>query len=69
MTIQQIVRDVLERAIEDGLVSPASPEMRDEPDPQQFTAEDLAGCVGLLAAYLRSKAGAAEREAGSGASG
>ncbi len=28
MTIQQIVRDILERAIEDGLVAYASPELR-----------------------------------------
>ena len=52
MTIQQIVRDVLERAIKDGLVDSAPPELREEPDPQQYTAEELAGCVGLLSAYL-----------------
>jgi hypothetical protein len=28
MTVQQIVRDILERAIEDGLVAPASAELR-----------------------------------------
>jgi hypothetical protein len=53
MTVQQMVRDLLERAIEDGLVEPASEEQRDEPDPQSFTAEDLAGCTGVLAAFLR----------------
>ena len=70
MTIQQIVRDLLERAIEDGLVASASPELRfgaeaqldaEEEffagDPQRFTAEDLAGCTALLADYIRRKVG------------
>jgi hypothetical protein len=60
MSIQQIVRDILERAIEDGLVGPASEDKRDEPNPQQFSAEDLAGCTGLLAAWLRRKGAASE---------
>jgi hypothetical protein len=65
MTVQQIVRDLLERAIEDGLASPATDDLRDEPDPQQFTAEDLVGCTGLLAAFLRRHgAHAAAPEAG-----
>jgi hypothetical protein len=55
MTIRQIVRDIQKRSVEDGLVSPASEDMRDEADPQQFTAEDLASCTRLLAAFLRRK--------------
>jgi hypothetical protein len=39
--------------------------MRDEPAPRQFTAEDLAGCTALLAAWLRRRgAHAAAPEAG-----
>jgi hypothetical protein len=55
MSIQQIVRDILERAIEDGLVDAAPEELREEPDPQHFTAGDLAGCTGLLAGWLRRR--------------
>ena len=55
MTVQQVVRDILERATEDGLVSPATEDMREEWEPTPFTAEELAGCVAILAAYLRSK--------------
>jgi len=55
MTIQQIVRDILARAIEDGLVEPALEDRCDDPDPQRITAADLAGCTRLLAAWLRRK--------------
>jgi hypothetical protein len=58
MTIQQVVRDILERAVEDGLVEPRGPNADDpqpDPDPQRFTDEDLAGCTGLLAAWLRRR--------------
>jgi len=34
-------------------VAPASEDNRDEPAPQQFTAEEPAGCTRLLAAWLR----------------
>ena len=65
VTIQQIVRDVLERAIEDGLVSPASPEMRDEPDPRAVHRRGLAG-ASACSQRTCAQAGAAEREAGIG---
>ena len=48
MTVQQVVRDILERAVEDGLVSPATEDMRDEWDRQTFPAADPAGCTGRL---------------------
>jgi hypothetical protein len=36
--------------------------MRDDPDPQHLTAEDLAGCIRLPAAWLRRKGAAQESE-------
>ena len=63
MSIRQIDCDLLERAIEDGLVEPRGPNADDpdpEWDPQQFTAEELAGCTRLLAAWLRRKGAASE---------
>jgi methyl coenzyme M reductase beta subunit len=70
MTIQQVVRDILERAIEDGLVCPAKEETRDEWQPRQSSAEDLAGCTNILAAWLRQRGTAAtEQPEGDAASG
>jgi hypothetical protein len=46
MKLEQLVRSVLERAIEDGLVTPM--ELWDDPDPQSRSDAELAGCVGLL---------------------
>jgi hypothetical protein len=46
MSLEQIVRSVLERAIEDGLVSPM--ESLDDPDPQCRTDDELRGCVMVL---------------------
>ena len=52
MTAHTLVRALLERAIEDGLVEPARPEQRAGPDPQQFTDVDVQGCVDVLHAWL-----------------
>jgi methyl coenzyme M reductase beta subunit len=62
MTIQQVVRDILERAIEDGLASPMPQELREEWEPQQFSAEELAGCTGVLAEWLRQRGAEAAAE-------
>jgi hypothetical protein len=45
-TSSQLVRAILQQAIEDGLVNPAE-EQWDDPDPQERTDEELAGCVGV----------------------
>jgi len=59
MSIRQLVCDILERAIEDGLVEPRGPNA-DDPDPEWephlLDDEDLAGCFGLLRAWLRRHA-------------
>ena len=47
MKLEQLVRIILERAIEDGLVAPM--ENLEDPDPQSRTDEELQGCVGVLA--------------------
>lgn len=46
MKLEQLVRNLLERAIEDGLVAPM--ETFDDPDPQSRTDEELRGCTALL---------------------
>jgi hypothetical protein len=46
MALEQLIRNILVRAIEDGLVAPM--ENVEDPDPQSRTDEELRGCVGLL---------------------
>ena len=46
MTHEQIVRSILARAVEDGLISPM--ENLEDPDPQSRTDEELRGCVMVL---------------------
>jgi hypothetical protein len=55
-SVEPMVRNLLERAVEDGLVDPAESQWHD-PDPQARTAEELAGVAGILARYLRDGAG------------
>jgi len=59
MSIRQIVCDILERAIEDGLVELRGPNA-DDPDPEWephlLSDEELSGCFGLLRAWLRRHA-------------
>ena len=50
MKLEQLIRNLLERAIEDGLVAPM--ETLDDPDPQSRTDEELRGCVALLGQRL-----------------
>jgi hypothetical protein len=57
MTTQQIVRSILERAIEDGLVAPM--ETLDDPDPWRRTDEELRGCVRVLGERLGARSGQA----------
>ena len=52
MTMHELVRTLLERAIEDGLVTFVEPEQRDDPDPRQLTDEDVQPCVNLLRTWL-----------------
>jgi hypothetical protein len=63
LSIEQMARNLLERAVEDGLVDPAESQWAD-PDPQARTPDELAGVAGILARYLRDAgaAGGAERE-------
>jgi hypothetical protein len=58
-----MVRNLLERAVEDGLVDPADWQ-GDDPDPQARTPDELAGVAAILARYLRdvAAAGGTERE-------
>jgi len=57
--IRQVVCDIPERAIEDGLVAPRWPNA-DDPDPEWkphlMEDEELAGCFGLLRTWLRRHA-------------
>ncbi len=55
MTHEQIVRSVLERAVEDGLVSPM--EKLEDPDPQSRTDAEVQGCVIVLREGLKLMAG------------
>ena len=48
MTMHELVRALLERAIEDGLVTFVDRSSADDPDPRQFTDEDVQPCVNLL---------------------
>jgi hypothetical protein len=41
-SVEQMVRTLLERAVEDGLVDPADSQW-DDPDPQSRTPDELAG--------------------------
>jgi hypothetical protein len=50
-TVEQMVRVLLEQAIDDGLVGSACSQWAD-PDPRARTAEELAGVAGILARYL-----------------
>ena len=52
-SIEQVIRDILEKAINDGLVS--STQQFDDPSPQSRTSGDLVGCANILAEFLRSK--------------
>ncbi len=54
-SVAAMVRALLERAVEDGLVDPAASQW-DDPDPHSRTDEELAGVAGLLAGYLRRAA-------------
>jgi hypothetical protein len=45
--VEQMVRSLLERAVEDGLVGPADAPW-DDRDPRARTAEELAGVAGIL---------------------
>jgi hypothetical protein len=61
MSIRQIVCDIIERAIEDGLVAPRGlneddPAYEWEWEPHLIDDEELAGCFGLLRAWLRRHA-------------
>jgi hypothetical protein len=60
MSVEQMVRNLLERAVEDGLVDSADTQW-DDPDPQSRTSQELTGIANMLARYLRDGAGA-ERE-------
>jgi hypothetical protein len=62
-SVEQMVRILLEQAIEGGLVDPAESQW-DDPGPRARTAENLAGVAAILARYLRdaAAAGGAERE-------
>jgi hypothetical protein len=55
MKLEQLIRNVLERAIEDGLVAPM--ENLDDPDPQSRTEEELRGCVCILRDRLAESQG------------
>jgi hypothetical protein len=62
-SVEQMVRVLLEQAIDDGLVDPADWQGGD-PDPRARTAEQLARVASILARYLRdaAAAGGAVRE-------
>jgi hypothetical protein len=62
-SVEQMARNLLERAVEDGLVDPADSQWAN-PNPRARTAEELAGVTAILARYLRDGAAAvgAERE-------
>ncbi len=47
MTLETIIRSVLERAVEAGLVAPM--ETLDDPDPHIRTDDELRGCVTVCA--------------------
>jgi hypothetical protein len=62
MSIRQIVCDLIERAIEDGLVEPRGANADDpapEWEPHLMDDEELAGCFGLMRAWLRRQQAAA----------
>ncbi len=50
MSLEQVIRDILERAVESGVV--ALPEGFDDPHPQARTAGELTGPANVLADYL-----------------
>jgi hypothetical protein len=52
MNLASTVRNILERAIEDGLVAPM--ESLENPDPQSRTDEELRGCVSVLQGRLKA---------------
>jgi hypothetical protein len=62
-SVEQMVRVLLEQAIDDGVVDPAGSQWAD-PDPRARTPDELAGVAGSLARYLRDAAetGRAVRE-------
>jgi hypothetical protein len=55
MQLEQLVRGILERAIEDGLVAPM--DHWEDPDPQSRTDAELAGCVQMLRERLTETQG------------
>lgn len=58
MSVEQMVRDILEQAIRDGLVAKAYKRWAD-PSPQARSAGELAGTANLLAKFLRAEQGRA----------
>lgn len=60
MSVEQMVRDLLEKAIEDGLVAKSWRKWTD-PDPQCRTSGELTGTANLLAQFLQVEAAAAEQ--------
>lgn len=54
MSVEQMVREILEKAIEDGLVAPAADEW-DDPDPQCRSSGELVGVANLLNQFLRDR--------------
>lgn len=61
MSVEQMVRELLARAIEDGLVNPAT-EQWDDPDPQARSAGELVGVANLLGDYLAKGLSPEDRE-------
>lgn len=54
MTAEQLIRNILERAIEDGIVFPASRGF-DDPEPQQRTDEELAVLAKMVERWVSSQ--------------
>jgi glutaredoxin-related protein len=55
MTVEQMVRDILEQAVRDGLVAKAYRRW-DDPSPQARTSGELVGTANLLLEFLRREA-------------
>jgi hypothetical protein len=55
MSVEQMVRDLLEKAIKEGLVAPAVGRWSD-PSPQARSSGELAGTANLLQSLLDEKA-------------
>lgn len=51
MSIEQMVRDLLEQAIKDGLVNRAR-DKHINPDPQSFSSGQLTGCANVVCEWI-----------------